>query len=73
MASNTTPRSPQDREAETRKNIAALDSEGRWVSTFAGERLVGQPKFATSFRYISSDVFSNNIEALSDYQASSSK
>lgn len=73
VASTTTPRSPQDLEAETRKIIAALDSEGRWVSTFAGERLVGQPKFATSFRYISSDVFSNNIEALSDYQASFSE
>ena len=30
--------------------------ESRWISTYAGERLVGQPKFAVGFRYIDSGV-----------------
>ncbi len=47
--------------------IRDLDAEGRWVSTYAGERLVGQPKFPNSFRYISSEVFSHNLEVLSEY------
>lgn len=49
--------------------IRDLDKEGRWVSTYAGERLVGQPKFANSFRYISSEVFTRNLETLSEYLA----
>jgi PelA/Pel-15E family pectate lyase len=44
-----------------------LDNEGRWISTYAGARLVGQPKFTPSFRHISSDVFSRNVETLSAY------
>jgi PelA/Pel-15E family pectate lyase len=34
---------------DARKAIKELDAEGRWVSTYAGERLVGQPKFAPGF------------------------
>lgn len=49
--------------------IAQLDKDGRWVSTYKGEHLVGQPKFAVGFKYISSDVFSRNLELLSDYVA----
>ena len=56
-------------EENVRRIIRELDGEGRWISTYAGERLVGQPKFAPSFRYISSDVFSRNLEALSEYVA----
>ncbi len=44
-----------------------LDAQGRWVNTYAGEPLVGQPKLSPSFRYISSDVFRRNIETLSEY------
>jgi len=54
---------------EVRKIIAALDEEGRWVSTCDGERLVGQPNFARGFRYLSSEVFSRNVETLSRYLA----
>ena len=32
-------------------------------------RLVGQPKFAPGFKYISSAVFSKNVETLSAYIA----
>jgi hypothetical protein len=52
---------------EAREILRDLDDEGRWISTYAGERLVGQPKFGPSFRYISSDVFSRNVETLSAY------
>lgn len=56
-------------EGEVRKIIATLDAEGRWVSTYAGERLVGQPKFPGGFRYLSSAVFSRNLETLSAFVA----
>ena len=52
---------------DVRRIIRELDAEGRWVTTYAGERLVGQPKFDRGFRYISSDVFSRNVETLSDW------
>lgn len=55
------------KEDDVRRLIKELDAEGRWVSVYAGERLVGQPKFATGFRYVSSDVFARNVEALSAY------
>jgi PelA/Pel-15E family pectate lyase len=55
---------PDDR--RVRQVISGLDGEGRWVSTYAGERLVGQPRFQTGFRYLSSKVFAENIELLSD-------
>jgi hypothetical protein len=52
---------------DVRQIIQSLDQEGRWISTYAGEPLVGQPKFPKGFQYISSDVFSRNVTALSDY------
>jgi hypothetical protein len=50
-----------------------LDADGRWVSTYAGERLTGQPKFAIGFKYISSAVFSQNVELLSAFIAAGKK
>lgn len=52
---------------EVKKVIAALDKDGRWVSEYAGERLVGQPKFEKGFKYLSSGVFSKNVETLAAY------
>jgi hypothetical protein len=49
---------------EVRRIIRELDADGRWVTTYAGEHLVGQPSFERGFRYISSEVFSRNVEAL---------
>jgi hypothetical protein len=54
-------------EKEVRKVIRELDSEGRWISSYAGEKLVGQPKFADGFRFISSAVFSNNFRTISEF------
>ncbi len=56
-------------EADVRKVLAALDDQGRWVSTYAGEPLVGQPRFASGFAYLNSAVFSRNVGILSDYLA----
>ncbi|MEL6108500.1 MAG: pectate lyase [Planctomycetota bacterium] len=47
--------------------IETLDAEGRWISTYDGGRLVGQPKMAVGSKYLSSEVFSRNLMALADY------
>ena len=60
-------------EDEVRKIVTDLDPEGRWISSYAGERLVGQPKFEQGFRFLSSEVFCRNMETLSDYLASHRK
>lgn len=54
-------------EDDVRRIIGELDQQGRWVTPYAGERLVGQPKFARGFQYISSDVFNRNVQALSEF------
>jgi PelA/Pel-15E family pectate lyase len=61
------PRPAADLESQVRRIVRDLDDQGRWVSTYAGEGLVGQPKFAPGFRYLSSAVFSRNVETLSEY------
>jgi hypothetical protein len=60
-------KSAAELEPEVRWMVKELDADGRWVSTYTGERLVGQPKFAPGFRYLSSDVFSRNVETLIAY------
>jgi len=52
---------------DVRRIVKELDAEGRWISIYAGERLVGQPKFAEGFRYVSSAVFARHAEVLSAY------
>lgn len=47
--------------------LKSLDDRGRWISTFDGDRLVGQPKFAVGDQYLNSAVFSRNLELLSAY------
>jgi PelA/Pel-15E family pectate lyase len=56
-------------EKEAQEIIAAMDDQGRWVSTYAGQRLVGQPKFKRGFRYLDMGVFNQNMETLSEYLA----
>jgi hypothetical protein len=63
----TTPRPPAELEPAARKIVHDLDDQGRWITTHAGERLVGQPKFASGFRYIGSNVFNENMGVLCDY------
>ncbi|MEQ8788490.1 MAG: pectate lyase [Pirellulaceae bacterium] len=47
--------------------IRSLDDQGRWMSRFAGEPLVGQPKFREGEQYLASEVFSRNLELLSKF------
>jgi hypothetical protein len=47
--------------------LRELDAQGRRISTYAEERLVGQPKFLLGFRYLSSAVFSHNLETLAAF------
>jgi len=53
--------------ARVRQILADLDEQGRWVSTYHGEKLTGQPKFAEGQKYLSSVVFIKNINILSGY------
>jgi PelA/Pel-15E family pectate lyase len=53
--------------ADVRAAIRSLDAEGRWLSTYAGERLVGQPKFKPGERYLSSELFAKNVLILSHF------
>ena len=50
-----------------------LDEKGRWPSTYQGERLTGQPKLKLNTPYIASEVFSRNIETLSEYLIATKK
>ncbi|HUG68208.1 MAG TPA: pectate lyase [Pirellulaceae bacterium] len=54
-------------EQQVKQVISDLDERGRWVSTYRGERLVGQAKFAENSQYLSSQVFSDNLTLLSDF------
>lgn len=54
---------------EAGRIVKALDAQGRWITKHDGSRLVGQPKFAEGFEYISNDVFSKNVETLSRFIA----
>jgi len=54
-------------EEEVRKIIDDLDDDGRWISVYKGERLIGQTKFPDGTAYLSSEVFSHNMETLARY------
>jgi len=58
--------------AEVARIIEQLDEQGRWISIYAGEPLVGQPKFTIGEPYLSSAVFSENLTKLSIYIAAHS-
>ena len=60
-------RSARELEPEVRQILKDLDAEGRWLTTYQGERLVGQLKFADGYRFISSAVLSKNVEVLSAF------
>jgi len=61
------PPSTADLAASVNRIIGELDKQNRWVSTYAGEPLYGQPKFKMGERYLHSGVFSKNMETLSAY------
>jgi PelA/Pel-15E family pectate lyase len=57
-------RSDRERIQAARNAIDALDAEGRWVSTFDGAKLIGQLKLPLGTKYIASQVFADNVDAL---------
>jgi PelA/Pel-15E family pectate lyase len=65
----TKPRTAMQLEPDVRRILKELDSEGRWVSVIGTEKLTGQPKFAPGFKFLSSAVFSKNVETLSAFIA----
>ena len=56
---------PDSREVE--QIVESLDAQGRWISTFTGERLVGQMKLPIGTPYLSSDLFSQNLTTLASF------
>lgn len=54
---------------EVRAVIAALDSEGRWISQYDGQMMVGQPKLAMGQAYLASAVFAERVTLLSRFLA----
>lgn len=69
----TSARPAKELETQVGEILRTLDEQGRWITTYNGERLVGQPKFAPEFRFVSSDVFSRNLVALSSYISKSGR
>jgi PelA/Pel-15E family pectate lyase len=69
------PKQPAPSATDERRQIRAitgsLDPEGRWINTYAGEPLVGQPKLKPGQQYLSSAVFSQNLETLASFVAAS--
>jgi PelA/Pel-15E family pectate lyase len=73
LANGTSTDRSGDLEKEVREILKALDAQGRWVSVYDGEGLVGQPKFARGFSYLSSAVFSRHVETLSEFLGARAK
>ncbi len=58
---------------KARRIVQELDSQGRWITTADGSRLVGQAKLAANEQYLSSAAFSENLTTLSDYLMASQR
>ncbi len=68
------PKLPASELAEqAERAVARLDANGRWTSRFEGELMVGQLKLPLGTEYLSSQVFSDNMTALSRFVAASSE
>jgi hypothetical protein len=63
----------KDMEQQARQINKDLDEKGRWLSTYHGESFAGQLKLKPNTPYISSRVFSQNIETLSEYLIATKK
>ncbi len=47
--------------------LASMDDQGRWITTYKDQLLVGDQKFRPGDQYISSETFAEHIETLSGY------
>ncbi|HSG73088.1 MAG TPA: pectate lyase, partial [Planctomycetaceae bacterium] len=54
-------------EQEVREILSSLDAEGRWISKFGNQPLVGALKLPPGTPYLSSEVFSRNVTLLSEF------
>jgi PelA/Pel-15E family pectate lyase len=70
-AASTSDASPQPR--RIREIIQQLDEQGRWISEYDGQMLVGQPKYRPGDRYIACAVFNQNLESLSRFLQATAK
>ncbi len=52
---------------QIREMLNTLDDQGRWITTFTDEKLVGDQRFRPGDQYISSETFSRNLERMSSY------
>ncbi len=59
--------------AQVREILTSQDRQGRWLSTYAGEMLVGQPKFRNGEPYLSSELFCENLLTLCEALQQSGK
>ena len=57
----------QPTDHEVRGICDSLSENGLWLTTFTGERLVGQMKLPVGTKYVSSDSFSRNVTFLSEW------
>ncbi len=57
--------------AQAAKIVRDLDTDGKWLVAYEGQGLVGQPKFKPGERFISSEVFCENLTVLSEFVTAS--
>ncbi|MBD3674013.1 MAG: pectic acid lyase [Planctomycetaceae bacterium] len=57
----------EELETQVQTVLRSLDDSGRWILRYDGRRLIGQAKFREGDPYISSEVFSENLELLAQY------
>jgi len=62
---------PQVSADQVESILTGMDDQGRWITTYSDQKLVGDQKFRPGDKYISSETFATNIEALSEYLDSS--
>lgn len=72
-AITTTSRTAENLQQKVRQINEDLDEKGRWLSIYQGESFAGQLKLKLNTPYISSEIFSRNIETLSEYLIATKK
>jgi hypothetical protein len=66
-ADTQTPKKPGTPNPKKVQEILKAFDGQRWVSTYRGERLVGQPPFREGFEFLSRQVFADNLTTLAEY------
>ena len=61
------PVTDRELEAAVREVVKMLEGEGRWMSSYDGSPLPGQPKLRIGELFLTTDVFNSNMRTLSEY------